>query len=131
MYPKAGKGRHPYPLPVMLRVHCVQLFYNLSDPGMEDLLYESEPVRRFAGLKLSGPLPDESTILHFRHLLENHSLGQGLLEEINAPWTEGLRLREGTSWTPPSSKLRLDQEPGQRGTLRCTRPRRGTSGISG
>ncbi len=97
VYPKAGKGRHPYPLPVMLRVHCVQLFYNLSDPGMEDLLYESEPVRRFAGLKLSGPLPDESTILHFRHLLENHSLGQGLLEEINAHLdSQGLRLREGT-----------------------------------
>ena len=97
VYPKAGKGRHPYPLPVMLRVHCVQLFYNLSDPGMEDLLYESEPVRRFAGLKLSGPLPDESTILHFRHLLENHSLGQALLEEINAHLdSQGLRLREGT-----------------------------------
>ena len=83
-YPKAGRGRHPYPLSVILRVHCVQLFYNLSDPGMEDLLYESEPVRRFAGLKLSGSLLDETTILNFRHLLEQHSLGQGLLGEINA-----------------------------------------------
>ena len=54
-YPKAGKGRHPYPLPVMLRVHCVQFFYKLSDPGMEDLLgacpkrsrRESDPVRQF------------------------------------------------------------------------------------
>ena len=54
-YPKAGKGRRPYPLQAMLRVHCVQLFYNLSDPGMEDLLYESDPVRKFVGLKLSGP----------------------------------------------------------------------------
>ena len=97
VYPKAGRGRHPYPLPVMLRVHCVQLFYNLSDSGMEDLLYESDPVRRFVGLKLSGPLPDESTILHFGHLLEEHSLGQGLLEEINAHLdSQGLRLREGT-----------------------------------
>ena len=51
---------------------------------MEDLLYESEPVRRFVGLRLSGPLPDETTILNFRHLLEKISLGQGLLEEINA-----------------------------------------------
>ena len=83
-YPKAGRGRHPYPLSVILRVHCVQLFYNLSDPGMEDLLYESEPVRRFAGLKLLGSLLDETTILNFRHLLEQHSLGQGLLGEINA-----------------------------------------------
>ena len=96
-YPKAGKGRRPYPLAVMLRVHCVQLFYNLSDPGMEDLLYEAESVRRFVGLSLSEALPDESTILHFRHLLEKHGLGQGLLEEINAHLeSQGLRLREGT-----------------------------------
>ena len=81
----------------MLRVHCVQLFYHLSDPGMEDLLYESDPVRRFVGMRLSGPLPDETTILNFRHLLERHSLGQGLLEEINAHLeSQGLRLREGT-----------------------------------
>ena len=46
-YPKAGRERQPYPLSVMLRTHCVQLFYNLSDPGVEDLLYESDPVRRF------------------------------------------------------------------------------------
>ncbi len=96
-YPKAGKGRHPYPLTVMLRIHCVQLFYNLSDPGMEDLLYESDPVRRFVGLKLTGPLPDETTILNFRHLLEKHHLGQGLLEEINAHLeSQGLKLKEGT-----------------------------------
>ena len=54
----------------LLRVHIVQLCYNLSDPAMEDLLYEAESVRRFAGLRLSEPIPDESTILHFRHLLE-------------------------------------------------------------
>ena len=67
----------------MLRIHCVQLFYNLSDPGMEDLLYEAESVRRFVGLRLSGPLPDETTILNFRHLLEEGRLGEGLMEEIN------------------------------------------------
>ena len=52
-YHQAGRGSQPYPLSVMLRTHCVQLFYNLSDPGMEDLLYESDPVQRFVGLKLS------------------------------------------------------------------------------
>ena len=83
-YPKAGRGRRPYPLGVMLRVHCVQLFYNLSDPGMEDLLYEVEAVRRFVGLRLTGPLPDETVILHFRHLLERHGLGEALFDEINA-----------------------------------------------
>ena len=96
-YPEAGRGRRPYELSVMLRVHCVQLFYNLSDPGMEDLLYEAESVRRFVGLRLSGPMPDESTILHFRHLVEKHELGQGLFQEINSHLeAQGLRLREGT-----------------------------------
>ena len=74
LYPKAGRGRRQYPLAVMLRVRCVQLFTNLSDPGMEDLLYEVESVRRFAGLRLSGALPDETTILNFGHLLEKHRL---------------------------------------------------------
>ena len=62
-YPKAGRGRRPYPLRTMLRVHCVQLFHDLSDPGMEDLLYEVESVRRFADLRLTGPLPDEASPL--------------------------------------------------------------------
>ena len=99
-YPKAGRGRQPYPLATMLRVHCVQLFYNLSnlsDPGMEDLLYEVESVRRFAGLRLTGSLPEETTILHFRHLLERHGLGQTLFAEINAHLASlGHRLRTGT-----------------------------------
>ena len=96
-YYKAGRGRQPYDLSVMLRVHCVQLFYNLSDPGMEDLLYEAESVRRFVGLRLSEALPDESTILHFRHILEKHELGEGLFEEIKGYLeSRGLRLREGT-----------------------------------
>ena len=96
-YPKAGRGRRPYPLSVMLRVHCVQLFYNLSDPGREDLLYEVESVRRFVGLRLTEALPDETTILNFRHLLEKHDLGEGLFEEINAHLaSRGHRLRTGT-----------------------------------
>ena len=98
-YPKtrsAGRGRRPYPLSAMLRVHCVQLFYNLSDPGMEDMLYEVESVRRFAGLKLAA-LPDETTILKFRHLLEKHDLGERLMAVVNESLAErGLTLREGT-----------------------------------
>ena len=95
-YPKAGRGRRPYPLSSMLRVHCAQLFYNLSDPAMEDMLYEVESVRRFAGLKLTA-LPDETTILNFRHLLERHGLGEKLLSAINGSLAlRGLRLREGT-----------------------------------
>ncbi len=96
-YPKRGRGRPPYPLSVMLRIHCVQLFYNLSDPAMEDMLYEIESVRRFVGLKLSGPIPDETTILNFRHLLERHSLGTKLFEAINRHLADHeLMLKEGT-----------------------------------
>ena len=64
---------------------------------MVDLLYELDPVRRFVGIKLSGPLPDEATILNFRHLLEKHKMSQGLLAGINARLeSQGLRLRGGT-----------------------------------
>ena len=96
-YFRGERGRRPYPLSVMLRVHIVQLCYNLSDPAMEDLLYEAESVRRFAGVRLSEPIPDESTILHFCHLLERHQLGQGLFAEIKGHLQEqGVQLREGT-----------------------------------
>lgn len=114
-YPKPGKGRRPYPLSVMLRVHCVQLFYNVSDPAMEDMLYEIESVRRFVGLKLSGPIPDETTILKFRHLLEKHNLAKKLFEEINRHLDEqGLMLKEGTIVdasiiSAPSSTKNKDQ----------------------
>ena len=83
---------------------------------MEDLLYESNPVRRFVGLRLSVPLPDETTILNFRHLLEKHKLGQGLLQEINAHLESlGLKLREGTivdatiTLAPSSTKNRAGE----------------------
>ena len=96
-YPRVGRGRRPYPLAAMLRIHCVQLCYNLSDPAMEDLLYEAESVRRFCGLTLREALPDETTILHFRHRLERHALGTALFETINAHLARrGLRLRAGT-----------------------------------
>ena len=96
-YPKVGQGRRPYPLSVMLRVHVVQVCHNLSDPAMEDLLYDSRSVQQFVGLRLTEPIPDESTILHFRHLLERHQLGQGLFEEIKVCLVErGMLLKEGT-----------------------------------
>ncbi len=94
-----GKKRAglPYPLPVMLRVHAMQLFYNLSDPAMEDALYEIESMRQFAGLRLSGNLPDETTILNFRHFLEEHKFGKMIFKTINGHLAEqGLILREGS-----------------------------------
>ena len=95
-YPKGQNGRPPYPLSAMLRVHCMQLFYNLSDPAMEDALYEIESMRHFAGLKLDR-LPDETTILNFRHFLEQHGLGKALFKEVNKHLEKnGLMLREGS-----------------------------------
>lgn len=96
-YPKGKTGRPPYPLGTMLRIHCIQLFYNLSDPAMEDALYEIESMRRFAGLRLSDRLPDETTILNFRHFLEQHKLGEKIFKEVNAHLQDhGLMLREGS-----------------------------------
>ena len=96
-YPCRGQGRPPYPLAVMLRVHCLQLFYHRSDPGLEDDLYEIESLRRCAGLRLGGAIPDETTILNFRHLLDRHGLGEMLLRRINQHLAaRGLRLRAGT-----------------------------------
>jgi len=81
----------------MMRIHCVQLFYDLAHPALEEMLYETGSVRRFTDLKLSGPIPDETTILNFGHMLEAHKLGQKLFAEINKLLQEqGLMLREGT-----------------------------------
>ncbi len=77
-------------------MHCVQLFYNLSDPATEDMLYEIESVRRFTGIS-QKKIPDETTILNFRYLLERHGLGQVLFESIKEHLSEeGLILKEGT-----------------------------------
>src|SRR5690554_6539563 len=96
-YHKGDRGRPHYPLPTMLRVHCMQLFYNLSDPAMEDALYEIESMRRFAGLRLSDNLPDETTILNFRHFIERHKLGKHLFDKVQEHLeSKGLKLREGS-----------------------------------
>lgn len=96
-YPKAGRGRHPYRLETMLRIHLMQQWYALSDPAMEEALYEIVSMRLFAGLQLSKSIPDETTILNFRHLLEKHGLGLKLLETVNAHLVgRGLMMRQGT-----------------------------------
>ncbi len=99
-YPKAGPkgGRPPMPLEVMLRVYCLQQWYALSDPAAEEALYDSDAMRRFAGLELGDDaIPDETTILNFRHLLERHELTRAIFEAVNACLREkGILLREGT-----------------------------------
>lgn len=82
-YPKAGKGRKPMLLEVMLRIYFLQPWYGLSHPGAEESLYDIESMHRFAGLELGeDAIPDETTILNFRHLLEKHQLTSDLFEEV-------------------------------------------------
>ena len=113
-YPKTGAkgGRPPKPLATMLRVYMLQNWFGYSDPGMEEALYDIAALRRFAGLSLvDAEIPDETTILNFRRLLETHKLTDALFAEINAHLTEqGLILKSGTIvdatiiHAPPSTK---------------------------
>ena len=97
-YPKAGNGRQPMRLEMMLRIYFMQQWYGLSDPAMEDALYDIEAIRRFAGIDLqTDAVPDETTILHFRHLLEKHKLTEKLFEQSRRYLIDkGLMVREGT-----------------------------------
>lgn len=97
-YPKAGKGTQPLPMERMLRIYFMQNWFNLSDPAAEDALYDSESMRRFAGIELSEDvIPDESTILRFRHLLERHGLTEQIFAEVRGLLEEKrLLLKSGT-----------------------------------
>jgi len=97
-YAKAGNGRQPVGLSIMLRTYFVQQWFNLSDPGAEELLYESAPVRRFVGVDLGiAAAPDETTILRFRHLLEQHGLGGLMLDAVNVHLeAKGIKIQTGT-----------------------------------
>lgn len=113
-YPKAGRGRRPYPLSAMLRIHLMQQWFGYSDPGMEEALHDVPMLREFAGLDAGEEtMPDETTILKFRRLLESHQLASALFAETAAMLAEkGLLLREGTMVdatliaAPPSTKNR-------------------------
>lgn len=97
-YPKAGKGRPPMPMECMLRIYFLQQWYALSDPAAEEALYDIESMRNFAGLELvTDSLPDETTILNFRRLIEKHELSLTLFEEINAYLVEkGIKVSQGS-----------------------------------
>ncbi len=97
-YPKAGHGRPPLGLEKMLRIYFLQIWFNLSDPAAEEAIYDSESMRRFARIELSEDrIPDETSILNFRHLLEEHELTKAMFEKINALMEgKGLLLRSGT-----------------------------------
>jgi IS5 family transposase len=99
-YPKLGPqgGRRAFPLIVMLRIYCLQQWYSLSDPGAEEALYDIQSMRAFCGLELGrDAIPDETTILNFRHLLERHDLTKAIFECVAEHLAaKGELLRGGT-----------------------------------
>ncbi|HIC8859753.1 TPA: IS5 family transposase, partial [Aeromonas hydrophila] len=97
VYPKAGNGRRPYPLDTMLRIHCMQQWYNLSDSAMKDALYEIASMRLFAKLSLDLAIPDRTTIMNFRYLLELHQLIRQIFEAVNQLLCEaGIMMKQGS-----------------------------------
>src|SRR3954447_23552843 len=112
LYPKGERGRPPVALERMLRIHFLQQWYALADQAMEEALYDSQAMRGFAGIDLAvDTVPDETTILNFRHWLERHDLSRVLFEEVGAMLEErGLLMRQGTIVdatiiaAPPSTK---------------------------
>jgi len=111
-YPTGKRGRPPIGLERMLRIYFLQQWYTLADEALEDALYDSQALRNFAGIDLSvEAVPDATTLLGFRHLLEAHDLPKGILQEINGHLRERqLLLKEGTLVdatiiaAPPSTK---------------------------
>lgn len=97
-YPKAGRGRRPVGLERMLRIHFLQHWFNLSDPAVEESLYESVSMREFVCIDLGHePVPDETTVLNFRHLLERHDLGRQIFERVGQHLqAKGFKLSTGT-----------------------------------
>lgn len=97
-YPTGERGRPPIGLERMLRVYFVQQWYGLADEAVEDAFYDSQALRGFAGIELNrDPVPDATTVLHFRHWLETHGLTKALFDEVGAMLEErGLLMRQGT-----------------------------------
>ena len=97
-YPKPGNGRPPVGVERMLRIYFLQQWFNLSDPAVEEALYDSAVMRQFVGIDLGQePVPDETTVCKFRHLLEKHQLGEQILGTVNLHLqARGVRITTGT-----------------------------------
>ena len=97
-YPEGRTGRPPFALETMLRTHFLQQWFSLSDPAMEEAFFDVPLYREFVQLDVNRRLPDESTILRFRHRLEKHKLADGILASVNHLLSEqGLLLKEGSA----------------------------------
>ena len=97
-YPRAGNGRRPVGIERMLRIYFLQQWFSLSDPAVEEALYDSPLMRHFAHIDLGNePVPDETTVCKFRHLLEQHNLGGDILEPVNLHLqSQGIKITTGT-----------------------------------
>lgn len=98
-YPKGeGRGRPPFGIERMLRIHFLQHWFNLSDPGVEDALYDSNAMRQFANIDLGRePVPDETTVCKFRHLIERHNLAESIFKAVNEYLSSnGMKINSGT-----------------------------------
>jgi len=97
-HPKPGNGRPPAGVERMLRIYFLQQWFNLSDPAVEETLYDSSAMRGFVGIDLGRePVPDETTVCRFRHLLEDHDLGRPLFDEVQRQLAaKGLKVATGT-----------------------------------
>src|SRR5947209_8261810 len=114
-YPQPGKGRRPVGVERMLRIYFLQQWFNLSDPGVEEALYDSAVMRQFVGIDLGcEPVPDETTVCKFRHLLEAHQLGEQILGQVNLHLqAQGVRITTGTNrGRDHPARTHFDQEPG-------------------
>lgn len=123
-YPTGEGGRPSIPLERMLRIYFLQQWFNLGDPAIEEALYDSLSMRQFAGIDLgNAPVPDETTICKFRHLLERHALGPKILHEVNAHLAGcGVKISRGTIVTQRSSVRQVRQRIGPASvTQRCTK----------
>ena len=116
-YPKPGNGRPPVGVERMLRIYFLQQWFNLSDPAVEETLYDSVLMRQFVGIDLGRePVPDETTVCKFRHVLEQHRLGGEMLETVNLHLqAKGVRITTGTIVDAtiieaPSSTKNRDQQ---------------------
>lgn len=133
-YPKGERGRTPRGIVTMLRMYLLQCWFNLSDEGVEDAIYDSYAMRKFMGINFTEEqAPDATTLCKFRQLLEKHGIGAQMFAAIRKALEEhGHRCAEEASWTRASLKRRARQRTRRESeTRRCTRRRRGMRGTLG
>lgn len=132
-YPKGQRGRPPMGVERMLRVYFLSQWYGLADEALEDAIYDSQAMRNFVGIDLSSEsVPDATTLLKFRHLLEREELTKASSIRLESIYRDASSVCEkARSWTQPFSLRRPRRRTGRANAIpRCTRPARAMRGIS-